>query len=256
MNGPYQRRWRNRPDAAFTLLETLVVVGILLILIVLGTGPGLRMFTKNAAAAKCVSNLRQIGAAFQMYASDNNGQFPAIAGDSTAPTKDEQDGKGAQWDQELAPFLGIKESSTKSPMKNTVYYCPASEADPGYAGKAVVLLSYTYNVNIGRSESGPGIRSGNAANPSTVMLLADLQLGSSTPLHSYVPQTGQGRNNTIVFRPSTAYYKFLADRHRGRMNMLFLDGHVDSRKRLVENELTSPPEDVRWTPDGALTGTN
>jgi len=244
---------RTASERAFTLIEIFVVTAILLVLLALGLGPGAQILREGTSSAGCVSNLRQIGTAFHMYAAEHNGDYPPIAGDSSADSKDAQDGKGLQWDQQLVPYLGIPVQKAKTPLRRTVYCCPASIADPSYANKPVVLLSYTYNINIGKSEDTPGVKAGNAANASSVMLLADLQLASSTPGRSYVPQTGQGRNNSIVFRPATSYYRFLADRHRDRMNILFLDGHVDPRSRVTEGDPTSPPRNVRWTPDGPLT---
>jgi prepilin-type processing-associated H-X9-DG protein/prepilin-type N-terminal cleavage/methylation domain-containing protein len=241
-------------EGAFTLVETLVVVAILAILLVLGLGPGIGKIKKNAAASKCTANLRQIGAAFYMYAGENNGEFPPVSGDSFASSKDDQDGKGQQWDQQLVPYLSIPNNTTKSPLKNTVYYCPESDGDPSYATKPVTLLSYTYNANVGKSQTSPGVRATGGADLSSVMLLADLQLATSPPGKSYVPQTGQGQNNTIVFRPVSSYFKFLSDRHNQKMNILFLDGHVAARMRINENDTSSPPEDVRWIPGGPLTG--
>lgn len=241
-------------ERAFTLIEILAVVGILAVLLVLSLGTGLGKLRKNAAASKCTANLRQIGAAFYMYAGENNGEFPAISGDSFASSKDDQDGKGKQWDQQLAPYLSIPNNTGKLPLKNTVYHCPESDGDPSYATKPVVLLSYTYNANVGKSQTSPGVRATGGTDLSSVMLLADLQLATSPPGKSYVPQTGQGQNNTIVFRPVSSYFKFLSDRHNQRMNILFLDGHVASRMRINENDPSSPPEDVRWIPGGPLTG--
>ena len=240
-------------NKAFTLVECLVVIGIVLTLAALSLGPGLSTFRGHATSAGCVSNMKQIGAAFYMYAGENNGDFPAVAGEAAASSKDDQDGKGKQWDAQLSSYLSIPVNTSKSPLRNSAYCCPASYADPSYAGKPVVLLSYTYNANIGKSETSSGVKVGAGENYPTVVLLADLQLPSSTENRSYVPQTGQGKNNTIVFRPPASNYKFLADRHRGRMNILFLDGHVDSRTRNAENDPNSPPKNVRWKPNGPLT---
>lgn len=240
-------------NRAFTLMECLVVIGIVLTLAVLSLGPGLSSFRGQATSAGCVSNMKQIGAAFYMFAGENNGDFPDVAGEDAASSKDDQDGKGKQWDAQLSSYLSIPVNTSKSPLRNSAYCCPASYADPSYAGKSVVLLSYTYNANIGKTEKSLGVKVGAGENNATVMLLADLQLASSTESRSYVPQTGQGRNNAIVFSPKPSYYKFLADRHRGRMNILFLDGHVDSRTRIDEKNPNSPPKNVRWTPTGALT---
>lgn len=246
--------YRKSRRLGFTLVELLAVVFIVGILALLALGPVIGTLKTAGASAKCTSNLRQIGAAFYMFAAENNGQFPFVSGDSTAPTSDAQDGKGQQWDMQLRPYLGVLTNKEKSPMTKTVYYCPASVGDPSYEGTSAILLSYTYNVNVGKSETALGLNAGRAFNYSTVMLLADVELASSTNSKSYVPKMGQGRNNTIVFRPGESYYKFLAFRHRKAINILFLDGHVAPHLRLVDDKKSSPPENVRWTPDGPLTG--
>jgi len=66
---------RNRP--AFTLIELLVVIAIIAILAALILGPVSR--SKEAAkGAACISNLRQIGIALQLYVDANNQRLPTM----------------------------------------------------------------------------------------------------------------------------------------------------------------------------------
>src|SRR5947209_8784167 len=69
-----QRAGRRRAlfRGAFTLVELLVVIGIISVLVAILL-PALGAARESAKTTKCLSNLRQIGSALQQYANDHKG---------------------------------------------------------------------------------------------------------------------------------------------------------------------------------------
>ncbi len=74
---------KHPPARAFTLVELLVVMAIIGILAALLL-PTLGRSKESARAVGCLSNLRQIGVALQLYIQENNNRLPVMRDVSTA----------------------------------------------------------------------------------------------------------------------------------------------------------------------------
>ncbi len=111
------KRRSARPRSAFTLVELLVVIGIigLLISILL---PSLKRARERANQIKCASQLHQLGVAFAAYAADGKGWLPAWSGWHVYPPgSSPEDNAGISWTEQLAPYIGNPDAR--------VYNCPS-----------------------------------------------------------------------------------------------------------------------------------
>jgi len=133
----------------FTLVELLVVIGIIAVLVAILL-PALAAARRQAAAAKCAAQLREIGNAFQMYAMENKGWYPPA---QLVPasgriynvygTDFPQQGLGAYWFHFLQKYvtktkLGYASSTAqdRAAARATVLWgCPAWE---GYNSSAYI----------------------------------------------------------------------------------------------------------------------
>ena len=161
---------------AFTLLELLAVIGIIVLLAAVLFPVFTRLMERTTAARFC-SNLRTVAAAFHAYAADNNETFPAFF--------DERFGGGiaGHWQGRIAPYLGedstsekyssvaaIRRSVLHDPADTTVY--PGDGPQRNVAINGTTILDENGNPMDGTYVQGATARRvATITRPSTLMLV-------------------------------------------------------------------------------------
>lgn len=88
----------------FTLVELLVVIGIIAVLIGILL-PALSNARRQANSVKCLSSLRSIGQGFMLYANAYKGMWPCTVHDSGCPSYPLPDGRQLRWQDRILPFI-------------------------------------------------------------------------------------------------------------------------------------------------------
>lgn len=207
---------------AFTLVELVVVAGIVSVLAVM-TSSAVSAVQASARRSKCASNLRMMATAAIAYADDHRGEFPWGAR--------RVNGESVCWD-----FITAKDGSVRPGVMWDGYGISSVMQCPAYLGgnanwKNNPYTGYNYNCSyIGKVEGDSGKRQAPARmaqieDPARTALFGDGQYGGGANKFMRSPKRdtaydGSGKSLRIA---GTQGF-----RHRGKTNVAFCDGHVES----------------------------
>lgn len=224
---------------AFTLVELLVVISVVVVLMAL-LAPMVSNMIKRAELAKCMSNMKQIAFAMQNYAGDNNLRLPS------AVTDNRYDswllGKNAEYDED-----GLKTGSIHRYITDArIYVCPSAEDvfDPTVNDLIPPLHTYTMNIRLSRRPMTVA-----TGMEQKVVLLVEESGGDRGTILK--PPDGGGKERYGAFEKTDR-----PARHHvgGSTNVLYLDFHAETVVFEPDVEATARIFDSR-DPEGVLTPT-
>jgi prepilin-type processing-associated H-X9-DG protein len=221
----------------FTFIELLVVISTITLLAAL-LAPAMASSRIDSAAAKCMSNLRQVSAAWQMYADENRSVFAYNEPGGTPPAwvYGDENYSGASYNYNTNYLLNPQYAQLGLYVKTAALFkCPAdvslSFGTHGLPRSRSISMNAAVGLGSGGTSAGQG---GWLPSPEYLCYFKQSDLGRPSPAGLFlIVEEHPDSINDISFAfemplsSATLWIDVPAKYHDNACNFAFADGHVE-----------------------------
>lgn len=229
------------PFKAFTMVELLVSISILLVLAVISLS-AFRGLIKKSHGPACMGNLKALTSALLSHAADNQGEFMASFNG------------GSAWMSPLRSYMGVSETTFRSIVhcKANTNTSPWHKRPDGSMGMNYGLIHSPFGVGTVRPSSH-SFHIGRVNRPAQMAMLADnfnLANSSTQTPQAYGIAASHVRSAMTQAQNTPQMVQRLFP-HEGSIQLSFFDGSV---RKVFWKELQPdwwsriPQENPNWTP--------
>jgi prepilin-type processing-associated H-X9-DG protein len=197
---------------AFTLIELIVIVGIIALL-ALVLIPGVVNARHKAERIHCISRLKQIGLSFRLWSGDNSGVYPMARSTNQQGTLEMAD--------EVWRTFQVLSNELSTPF---ILACPSDSRDPAADFPSLANSNISYFISLDADEAMPEL-----------LLAGDRHLS-----------VGRRASNRILTLQTNDAATWAHITHQGQGNVAFADGSVQQLSANSLHRTVSKALQIHW----------